>query len=447
MTLRARLTLWFTVAVAAAMSLYGVFVYVTVEQRFVEQFDRDLHADHERAETMLVWAGSATWDPTLARPREHDGEPAPTVSITGAGGRLVYESPDYADDGSTRIGEWSHVVTAASPSPDTETVVIRVARSLAPLREELRTLLFVLLVGLALGVGLAGAAGSFLAWRALLPVAAMADRARRITADHLAERLPVQNDKDELGRLATVFNQTLERLESSFDRLRRFTADASHELRTPLTAIRAVGEVALRESRSSDECRAVIASMLEEADRLTRLVDDLLSLSRADAGEARLVRQDVDLAELAREVANHLAVLAEEKRMTLDVSTPHAVIISADRAVLRRAVVNLLDNAIQYSPTGSAVHIEVRSRGESAVLEVTDQGPGIPAEHHARIFDRFYRVDRARARQSGGTGLGLAIARWAVAAHGGSIDLASTPGQGCTFRILLPRATAGVGIE
>lgn len=443
MTLRGRLTAWFTVAVATAMSMYGAFVYLTVESQLFAQLERDLHADHERAEAMLVYdetARGARWDATRGSDGGYHETPSPVVWITGSDGRTVHRSPEFVDDPSTRITVGSHSVTGTWTSPGNETVAIRVARPLASIERELRSLLMVLLLGLAMGTGAAAGGGLFLASRALRPIGRMADRARTITADRLGERLPVVNANDEVGQLATVFNDTLGRLESAFDRLRRFTADASHELRTPLTAIRAVGEVALRDRSTPTACRPVVASMLEEAERLARLVDDLLVLSRADAGQAMRQHGDVDLDRMVREVASHLAVLAEEKQLTLDVRSPGTTTVRGDATEFRRALQNLLDNAIRYSPPGGTVQLRVEADEGSARISVTDQGPGVAPQHHERIFERFYRVDQARARASGGTGLGLAIASATVEAHGGRIELRSAVGQGSTFSIVLPRA-------
>jgi len=267
----------------------------------------------------------------------------------------------------------------------------------------------------------------------------MADRARTITAERLSERLPVENPGDEVGRLAVVFNETLARLEQSFDRLRRFTADASHELRTPLTALRTVGEVGLREPRDPAAYREVIGSMLEEVDRVTRLVESLLLLSRADAGQVPLRREPLEVSALVREVAERLGVLAEEKRVRVSVEAPPSPGVQGDPTLLRQALENLLDNAIRLSPEGGTVRIAVRDAGGALAIEVGDEGPGIAPEHRARVFDRFYRVDEARSRDRGGAGLGLAIAWWAVEAHGGRIELESEVGKGSTFRIVLPR--------
>jgi heavy metal sensor kinase len=310
-----------------------------------------------------------------------------------------------------------------------------VARSEEGLRRELRELSLVLVLSFPVALGIAGFGGYALARSVLAPVSRMTDQARMITAEQLGQRLPVVNPHDELGQLARVFNDTFARLERSFDQLRRFTADASHELRTPLTAIRSVGEVGLRGHHDERAYREVIGSMLEESDRLARLVDSLLTLSRADGGHVKLTRERTDLVELAREVVGHLSVLAEEKHQSITIEAPEPVYAFVDRLVLRQAVVNLVDNAIKYSPQKARIHIVALHDGDSPVVEVIDAGPGIPAEHQEHVFERFYRADKARARELGGTGLGLAIARWAVEAHGGRLELDSEEGKGCTFRI------------
>jgi signal transduction histidine kinase len=244
-----------------------------------------------------------------------------------------------------------------------------------------------------------------------------------------------------MGRLATVFNETLGRLQSSFEQMRRFTADVSHELRTPLTAIRSVGEVGLREHRDDASYRAIIGSMLEEADRLASLVDRLLTLSRAETGQAKLSIEDVDLRDLAEEVAGHLGVLAEEKRQTISIErfgAPHA---SADRMVLRQALINLVDNAIKFSPVGGGIRIRVAETDGEGIVEVIDSGSGIDAEARKRIFDRFYRAGDA-SEEPPGTGLGLSIAKWAVEANGGHLTLEHSDAHGSTFRATLRRSAA-----
>jgi heavy metal sensor kinase len=306
------------------------------------------------------------------------------------------------------------------------------------LDEQLREILVVLVLGLPPIVALAGLGGYVLARRALAPIDHLAADARRITAERLHERLSVPNQHDEIGRLSAVINDTFARLESSFEQLRRFTSDASHELRTPLAVMRGMGEMGLAETRTPDAYKEVIGGMLEEVDRLTTLVDTLLRLSRGDAGTVRLSRESIDLGGLVRDVVSSLTILAEDRQQRLSMRVSDDIRVSADRLVLREGITNVVDNAIKYGPRSSTIDIRVEATPKDAVVTVADEGPGIPAAHRARIFDRFFRLDEGRSRQSGGTGLGLAIAKWAVEANGGTIALDSG-GAGSVFRITLPR--------
>jgi heavy metal sensor kinase len=450
-----RLTLWHAGTLALVLLLYGSGVFVFLRRSLFAELDRRLHEDFEIAEEMLerTAEGEIRWRINEHRHAEDSGEDT-GLEVWSPAGQLLYRKALFAREGvisrsfaiplqqhgyiSVTLPSNVHMRILAEPYViGGFPVVIRVARSEAQLRHELNELLIVLGFGFPVAVGVAGLGGYALARRALAPVGRMADRARAITAERLSERLLVENSDDELGHLAVVFNETFARLERSFEQLRRFTADASHELRTPLTAIRSVGEVGLRQHRDEKAYREIIGSMLEEADRLGRLVDSLLTLSRAEAGQVKLNLRRVDLAELAREAVNHLRVLAEEKRQSISVEAAGPVYATVDRLVLRQAVINLVDNAIKYSPEGGSAQVIVRDQPHGPILEVIDTGPGIAAEHREHIFDRFYRVDKARARELGGTGLGLAIARWAVEAHGGRIELESEEGKGSLFRIRL----------
>jgi len=298
-----------------------------------------------------------------------------------------------------------------------------------------------LLAGFPCALVLAVAGGYLLAARALSPVAAVTRKAREITAERLGERLPVRNPNDEIGRLAMVFNQTLARLESSFEQLRRFTADASHELRTPLTSIRSVGEVALRGPMEREACREAIGSMLEETDRLTRLLENLLTLARGESGRAQLSRRPAELTSLVGEVVEELRILAEEKDQTLLLDAPAPISVVVDVASLRQAVTNVLHNAIRYTPAGGHLEVGVALRGGQAAIEIIDDGPGIPAADRSKVFERFYRVDEARSRADGGAGLGLSIARWAVEANAGHIEFCDREDPGSCCRITLPLAS------
>ncbi len=323
---------------------------------------------------------------------------------------------------------------------DGQPLVIRVARSEDEIRDDWTRLAITFAVVIPFAVAMAAVAGYGVAGRALAPVTRVTERARQISAERLGERLPVENPHDELGELAQVFNATFERLESSFARLRRFTADASHELRTPLTAIRSVGEVALRGARTPEAYRDAIGSMLEEADRLTRLVGSLLLLARLEDRQIQITRMPVDLAALGAAVVAQLAVLAEEKGITLRMTGAGPVTVVADGDMVHQAVVNVVDNAIKFTPPGGTVTVTASRQNGQGELEVADEGPGIPPEDAPLIFDRFYRVDTGRTREAGGTGLGLAIALGAVRANGGRLDVWPRETGGSRFVIALPTA-------
>jgi heavy metal sensor kinase len=455
-SLRARLALWHTATLAVVLTAFSAAVFAFVHHVLSDELTDQLHDDFEAAEEKI---GSSETGIRIGPPRhadEHD-QPELWADIWTLDGRPLWHSA-RAETASVRggaptasatyrveslralTGEHLRTMTE-SVSAGANRVVLRVARSEEPMRHELRELLVGIVIAFPLALLLAGVGGARLARQSLRPLDRMADRARTITAERLHDRLPVDNPNDELGRLATIFNETLSRLERSFDQLRRFTADASHELRTPLTAIRSVGEVGLGERVDASTYRDIIGSMLEETDRLTRLVDTLLVLSRADAGQAPLQRERVDLSELAQEVVTTLGVLAEEKHVSVAVHAPEAVEAAVDRLLVFEALVNLVDNAVKYSSEGSEVELRVQSSDRDARIDIIDHGPGIPAEHRAKIFDRFYRVDKARSRRLGGSGLGLSIAQWVIQAHGGRLELASTGPGGSTFRVTLPRST------
>jgi heavy metal sensor kinase len=325
-------------------------------------------------------------------------------------------------------------------------LLLRVAYSTDPLRALLFEFLTLLLLAMPLALITAGFAGYRIAGHALNPLEEMARQTERITASRLSERIPVGNPLDELGHMAHVLNDLLGRLEDSFEKLKRFTSDVSHELRSPLASIRSVGEVSLERSHSQAEFRDIIGSMLEEVARLTSTVDTLLTMAHADSGAIALQRSVFSLMELVEESVGVIGVLAEEKKQSISLSGDGRISVLADRAFLRMAVFNLLDNAIKYAPAASTIRLNVLAAKPGAgaprfaEFAIEDEGPGIPEHQRQRIFDRFYRVDEARAGDTGGAGLGLAIAKWAIEAHGGEIGVKSGPARGSVFIIRLPAA-------
>jgi len=441
------------------LGVYAAAVYTFVRDNSSQLLDERLHDDFDWAYDMLAQRP----DGSIA-PYEETGQgDSPWLQVYSLDRELLYETPEArrnpvpeSDRLAARADE--RIVTVPGIKPPYRLmsggariggrpVIVQVARSEGSIIQDLHQLLYILLLGFPIAVVVAGVGGYLLARRALAPVDRMAERARLIHAERLNDRLPVDNPDDELGRLATVFNETLTRLELSFDQMRRFTSDASHELRTPLTAIRSVGEVGLRGRRDEAAYREIIGSMLEEVDRLALLVDRLLTLSRADTGKAQLSADVVDIPELAEEITEQLSVLAEEKNQSLKVRFDAMPRWTGDRVMLRQALLNLVDNAIKYSPMGGHIEIRVAQSADTVTIDVTDTGPGIPADLRSRVFDRFYRVDKARSREDGGTGLGLAIAKWAVEVNGGRLTLETKKDAGSCFRITLSKAAVNQHAE
>ena len=453
-SIRTRLTLWYVSLLAVVLLLFsaGSSMFFFVHLR--EQMDDRLAQDIESLETHLQKGADGHVGLVAIGGEENDAAPDWLLEVWSSNGALLYQSPELHSqrigkrptrggasraNGSVRLDGGARVrFLDRSHGIDGELVTVRLAISEEPVWREFSEMLTALGIGLPVALLLVGGTGYAVARRALRPLDSMARRAEQITAERLSERLTVANPDDELGHLARVFNETLARLERSFEQLRRFTADASHELRTPLTAIRSVGEVALQGAGSTEHYRDVVGSMLEEVNRLAHLVDSLLTLSRADAGRMQPQFANVQLLDLAKESFALLEVLAEEKNQHVLVDGDSHVAVQGDPLILRQALVNLIDNAIKYSPTGGKVSVLVAREGSEALVEVRDSGPGIPPEHRSKVFERFYRIDEARTREEGGSGLGLSIAEWAVGVHGGRIELQCNGEPGCRFRIRLP---------
>ncbi|HWW88890.1 MAG TPA: histidine kinase dimerization/phospho-acceptor domain-containing protein, partial [Vicinamibacterales bacterium] len=406
-TLRVRLTLWSAAALAVTLVLFAAAAYQLLRQGLFREIDRQLESDYKVADELMESAGRQ--GDLVPRHATNTLEAVGNwrwLEIWSMDGRLLYANPEDL------TVDLPHLPIAPPPAvfgPSSvqltagmrarvlsrpfsflgRTAIIRVIRSEEGLRYEEQHFLYGLLVFLPLGVVIAGLGGYTLARRALSPIAAMVERVRTITAERLGQRLAINHPDDELGQLAAVFNDMLARLEGSFAQLKRFTADVSHELRTPLTAIRSVGEVGLRERRTEAEYREIVGSVLEEADRLSHLVNGLLTIARGDSNLVRMNVRQFDASALVREVTECLLVLAEEKRQTITMEAAQPANVNADRVVLRHAVMNVIDNAIKYSPRQSPIHVEVTRGLDAVTIAVTDKGVGIAAEHIDKIFDRL----------------------------------------------------------
>lgn len=456
-SVKLRLTLWYAGAMSVVLAFFAVAVYEIVEHRMGSELDRQLRIDFDLVEAQLDLdeTGQIRWlvqgahgDEGFARlfawfeVWSEDGQlllrhwPVPESQIerplpAPAAATLQFRGHQIEDNLPVRLMERPARLRGQG-------VVLRMFRDQSGMRQTLRQIIEVFALALPFAVALASLGGYLLARRSMSTVGAMAAQARRITSESLEARLPNPNPHDEFGQLATVINDTLARLQSSFTELKRFTADASHELRTPLTALQAVGEVALRRPDNPAVLREALQSMLEEAQRLTQLTEALLTLARTESGHVQTYAESLSLAEVVREVTQSVGILATDKEQELQVNGAAEVLATADRTLLRQALLNIVHNAIRYSPAKSCITLKMRRTEREAIVEVVDQGPGIDARHRVKVFDRFFRVDTGRSRGEGGYGLGLAIAKASIERCGGHIEVDSEPGRGSTFRIRLP---------
>jgi two-component system, OmpR family, sensor kinase len=477
-SIRVRLTLWYTIVLAIVLILLAAFTYFMYRRNVVRSSDNGLRELTNAFATTFqaeLSEGNGSAAPEAAAREamvEHRFRDTLLVILDSSGGALLssldlspaessreLSNPDLFrsasfreftgkaanDEGilgrvqGGRHGFRSAAKLIRSPSGDYTVVVLQ---SLHPQQEMLRGIRATFYWAIPGALLLASLGGYFLARKSLAPVAEMASQARYMGAANLRDRLAVANPRDELGQLAVSFNQLLARLEASFEQQRRFVADASHELRTPVAILRGEAEVTLaRPHRSPEEYRETLAILRDESRRLARIIEDLFTLTRADTGQYPLSLRDAYLDELATEVLHRARSLALAKNITLSSSIEGDLPIHADEVLLQRMLLNLLDNAIKYSPPGSNVELVCRHEGENYVIKVSDNGPGIPGDLQPRIFERFFRADKARSRSDGsstGAGLGLAISRWIAEAHHGRLELTRSDSSGSTFSFLLP---------
>ena len=306
-------------------------------------------------------------------------------------------------------------------------------------------LLITLLTSLPILVLVAAASGYLLVRRSLKPVEDIRATAEKITFGNLSNRLPVASTGDALEHLSVTLNQMLERLEAAYHQASRFSADASHELRTPLTIMRTELESIVQEASLADGVRERIGSVLEETAHMSHIAEGLFAISRLDAGEAKMQHERLDLARLVSSTAEQMQLLAEEKQLAVDVDAKMSVMVEGDQTRLKQVIVNLLDNAIKYTPRGGSISLQVFATNTKAHFEIQDNGEGIAEDALPHAFERFYRADKVRARDSGGAGLGLSIVRSIILAHGGVVDLQSKEGKGTTCRVELPLAERETG--
>jgi heavy metal sensor kinase len=443
-SIRFRLTLWYTIVLLIILGIVSLGVYFFMRGRLESMVQGKLDNGYATVEAVLINSGGDIYDVY------HFGQTM-MFRLTKEE-KTAYQTQAWQDAfQSMKFDNYHFNPYASWKSPQNRLYRLKrgliseygfelsFAQDVTDFEESMQSLAMILLAAFPFALICAIVGGYLLAGRVLSPVIAITNKARKITADRLSERLPIKNPQDEIGLLVTVFNDTLARLEHSFERLRRFTADASHELRTPLTSIRSVGEVALQGPQTDQGYRETIGSMLEETERITNLIDSLLTLAREDSGQVQLLYKPLHLSSFMADVVNELRILAEEKNQTLSLEKGIPIEVTVDATTLRQAVANVLHNAIRYTPEGGHIEIALRKTWDrKATIDITDDGPGIPDAERSKVFERFYRLDKARSRAEGGSGLGLAIAKWAVEANHGTIAFIDTDSPGSCCRITLP---------
>ena len=456
--IRLRLTLWYVLLLAIILAAFAAGVYLLLRHSLYQNLDESVQSragalvnvvQLDDAEASLtIRAGSVTSGQRERFIRlfdaagdvrfvETSGEhqiPVDRGAVSAAlAGRPTTRSTRYIDDD-------DRIRVAVVPVVRQGAVVgaLEVGEPEEDVVETLSSLLLVMGIAYPVALALAGFGGMFLAGRALSPIDSITTAARDITAEDLSGRLELRLPDDEVGRLARTFDEMIARLDDAFRRQRQFAADASHELRTPLTVIKGQIDVSLQRDREPEAYQGVLRAVNEEVDRLIRLAGSLLTLTRADGGQIPLAFEAVDVGDLVAGVVEQLRPAAADQGVDLRLDTGPPVTMEADQDLLIQLMLNVLDNAIKYSPNGGLVNAGWGTNGQRVELRVRDTGPGIAAEDIPYVFDRFYRADKARSRAAGGVGLGLAISRWIAEAHGGSIHVVSTLGEGSTFTVSLP---------
>jgi heavy metal sensor kinase len=467
-SLRFRITAWYAGLLAGVLIVFGVSVYLGLERYLDWTLQRTLASECRTIGTELLSQMSVKDNLWLST--EVNEAYAPEVNgrfirvvREGVGVAYISGAPkdgtfdpsritlpsDNQKDGVRKIrfeaGNRLLINSMTLTTADGNRFLVESGAPYSQIEVVLHGLLLTLAIYMPFVVSLAVAGGYWLMRRSLAPVDEITKRAEGITSTNLSERLPVIRTGDELERLSMSLNRMIERLDEAFQHINRFSADASHELRTPLTILQLELEGIAQHHRRDASLGDQIGSALEETHRMSRIVESLLAISRLDAGEVKMDKTRLDLGDLAASTADEMRLLAEEKSIRLRTRAAVSVQVEGDRTRLQQVIVNLIDNAIKYTQEGGAVEIRVGQEGNTAVLEVSDDGPGIPAHALAHVFERFYRADKARSRANGGAGLGLSIVKAICAAHNAEVKVSSQEGRGSCFRVELPVLTDPAG--
>jgi heavy metal sensor kinase len=459
-SIRSILTLWYSAVLLLGFALFGGAVYTYLDYRGHEALEEGVTSEVDWIANLMsvgLQPGEAL-DSLMELPPEtrrrienHLALQAENYAIMlkTPDGRLLYSAGDRTATDVMQAPSVSGRTVLASiqrgPDDDLtvasvshETFELHVAVPEERIRDVLRhtIALMVLMAPVCLLLSVGG--GWFLSGVGLRPVGAIIDIANRRTLHNLNERIPERDVDDELGRLIKTLNHTADRMEASVEQVKRFSSDVAHELKTPLTILRGEAELALGGATTPEEAQRLATTFLEESVRLSRIVEDLLTLAQADAGRAHLERKPVRIEELVEDLYDDAVILAAEKKLKIELSENSPATVLGDAARLRRLLRSLISNAVRYTDPGGTIRIHSRPDGVYARISVRDTGIGIPAGSLEKIFDRFYRVDEARSRDRGGSGLGLSLSKWIAESHGGAIAVASEVGMGTTFTVTLP---------
>ncbi|MBM4462934.1 MAG: HAMP domain-containing protein [Chloroflexi bacterium] len=456
-SIKFRFTVWYLLVLIILLSILSTVVYFHMSRSLNNNLDNSLELRATQLQSIRTILDSIKQGEFQQELGEivvlyyYSGDTLVQVSSRNISVTLDSQFVERAIDGEssfvtvhTTTGEEVRLYAAPIrlPGPGGGTGVqqaaVVVGRSTKDIEQALDGLVRTLSIAVPLTLLVAAGGGVFLARRALKPVDQISQTAQDIGGGDLSQRIEV-NTRDELGRLASTLNQMIGRLQRAFKRQQQFTADASHELRTPLAVIQAESSLALQKDRSASDYQKSLESVSQEANHMSAIIDRLLTLARADDGKDRLTFQEVNLAKLIQDLGADAEILCQEKGLRFHLGEAHDLIVKGDEAMLRQLFLNLLDNATKYTPSGGTVSVSFRTEGQMAVVAVSDTGIGIAPEDMPFIFERFYRVDKARSRAGGGAGLGLAISQHIAKAHGGKIEVESQLGKGSTFTVSLPR--------
>ncbi|HYL38785.1 MAG TPA: heavy metal sensor histidine kinase [Bryobacteraceae bacterium] len=455
--IRIRLTVWYSLLLLAGLVLFGGGIWFVVSHSLMASLDDSLTAQTNGVVTVI----RTEFNPS--DPHQLQEELSEYVEATPEGNLMeIRDSRRGAIISSATVAlsrapqrDGFGVQTAASGRYRTFTTTaevrgeqyrILVATPLDGTEATLRRARSLLLWTAPAVLLIASLGGYWISRRALAPVDAITQAARSIGIENLSQRLEVPVTGDELQRLSETWNGMLARLEAAVGRLSQFTADASHELRTPIALIRTTAELALRRERPAETYREALRQIVAESERMSRLVEDLLLLARADAGLPGLPLERIELTPLVRDVCEQGEVLARARQLDLSAEVPEEpVYVRANDPALRRLLLLLLDNAVKYTPAGGRITVTVGSDGSGSTVAVSDTGIGIPESALPHVFERFYRADQSRHRDSGGAGLGLSIAKWIAERHHASLEVESESGRGATFRVRFPSDTGNGG--